>query len=248
MLLLFIDESGDHSLDVIDPQYPLFVLGGCIVESDYYESVLIPRLNEYKYKLFGRDDFILHTADIVRRKGVFHKLTDKKFREYFYNETNNLMEELEYTIVACVIKKTEHLQKYGIAAIDPYMLSLRILVERFVMEMKQRHRNEQGHIVAESRDETLNNELRLAWMDLRTRGTEYISASEVRKCIPELHIRDKRTNIAGLQIADLIVSPIGRYILGKDPKQDWHIIEKKFRRSCSGEYSGYGLVVLPKDK
>jgi hypothetical protein len=33
--LLFLDESGDH----IDPQYPLFVLGGVIVDKDYAASV-----------------------------------------------------------------------------------------------------------------------------------------------------------------------------------------------------------------
>ena len=31
MKVLFLDESGDHSLAKIDPQYPLFVLGGIIV-------------------------------------------------------------------------------------------------------------------------------------------------------------------------------------------------------------------------
>ena len=28
MKVLFLDESGDHNLSVIDPQYPMFVLGG----------------------------------------------------------------------------------------------------------------------------------------------------------------------------------------------------------------------------
>ena len=28
---LFLDESGDHSLYKIDPQYPLFVLGGALI-------------------------------------------------------------------------------------------------------------------------------------------------------------------------------------------------------------------------
>jgi len=32
MKVLFLDESGDHSLNVIDPQYPVFVLGGVIVD------------------------------------------------------------------------------------------------------------------------------------------------------------------------------------------------------------------------
>jgi hypothetical protein len=37
--VLFLDESGDHNLSVIDPQYPLFVLGGIIVDQDYAKGV-----------------------------------------------------------------------------------------------------------------------------------------------------------------------------------------------------------------
>jgi hypothetical protein len=248
MLAMFLDESGDHSLDVIDPQYPLFVLGGCIIDMDYHEDVLVPRLKKYKMDLFDRDDFILHTADIVRRRGVFHKLTDKAFRDHFYNETNLLMDELEYMVIACAIKKNEHIAQYGLAALDPYMLSLRVLIERFVLEIQQRGGGSQGLIIAEARDETLDNELRLAWMELRTSGTGFISASDVRRHISELRIRDKKKGVAGLQIADLVVSPIGRHILGKNPKQDWNVIQKKFRRNMQGRYMGYGLVILPKNK
>ncbi len=32
MLVLFLDESGDHSLHKFDPQYPMFVLAGCVLE------------------------------------------------------------------------------------------------------------------------------------------------------------------------------------------------------------------------
>lgn len=83
-------------------------------------------------------------------------------------------------------------------------------------------------------------------MELRTGGTEYVSASDVRKSLSELHIRDKSQNIAGLQIADLIVSPIGRHIIGKSAKSDWDVIKEKFRRAYDGRYKGFGLVVLPK--
>jgi len=232
----------------MDPQYPVFVLGGCIVDLDYHDGHMTSELNKYKIDIFGRDDFILHTADITRRRGIFKILTDKNIRERFYLETNKLMSSLDYTIVACCIKKEDHLRKYGLAAMDPYMLSLRILVERFVLEIKKRRalRMRKGIIVAEARDETLNNQLRLSWIDLRTGGTEYVSATEVRGHINELHIRDKSQNIAGLQIADLIVSPIGRHILGKKAKADWDIIKEKFRRGRDDRYKGFGLVVLPK--
>lgn len=245
MLILFLDESGDHSLNRIDPQYPVFVLGGCIVDEYYHDNYMAYEVRQYKLSLFGRDDCILHTADIARRKGVFQALTNSELREQFYEKTNSLMEGLDYKVVACGIKKDEHLKRYRLAAMDPYMLSLRILVERFVYEIKSCGRYEKGFIVAESRDETLDNQLRLSWIDLRTSGTEYLSPSEVRKHVVDLRIRDKSENIAGLQIADLIVSPIGRHIIGKHAKADWEIIKEKFRRGRGGAYMGYGLVVLP---
>jgi len=245
MKLLFLDESGDHSLDVIDPQYPVFVLGGCIVDLRYHDDVITRRLAEYKRRLFGQTDLILHTADIVRRQGPFRKLTEKAFRDQFYRETNALMKALEYKVVACAIRKDQHLDQYGLVAMDPYLLSLRILVERFAFEVGE---TQTGQIIAEARDETLNNELRLAWIDIRTRGTEFVSPAEVRARITELHLREKTQNIAGLQLADLLVSPIGRFVLGKPPRQDWQIIRSKFRCGPGGRYEGYGLVVLPKKK
>jgi len=248
MKLLFLDESGDHSLDVIDPQYPVFVLGGCMMNLRYHDEVATPRLEAYKRRLFGRSDFIIHTTDIVRRRGPFHKLTDKAFRDRFYAETNALMRELEYKVVACVILKDQHLDQYGLVAMDPYLLSLRILVKRFAFEIGAMASATGGEIIAEARDEVLDNELRLAWIDIRTTGTEYVSASEVRNRINDLHIRDKKQNITGLQIADLIVSPVGRYVLGKKPRQDWEIIKSKFRSASGGRFEGYGLVILPKKK
>jgi len=32
MKFLFLDESGDHNLTVIDKNYPLFTLAGCIMK------------------------------------------------------------------------------------------------------------------------------------------------------------------------------------------------------------------------
>lgn len=33
--ILFLDESGDHNLTAVDPQHPIFVLGGIIVDEKY---------------------------------------------------------------------------------------------------------------------------------------------------------------------------------------------------------------------
>ena len=61
-----------------------------------------------------------------------------------------------------------------------------------------------------------------------------------------LNLRSKKDNLAGLQLADLVLSPIGRFVLGKDMKQDFEIVKNKFRKSKYNQYLGYGLVILPK--
>ena len=61
----------------------------------------------------------------------------------------------------------------------------------------------------------------------------------------ELHVREKRKNITGLQMADLVVSPMGRHVLGKKLHADWDVITSKLYR-YRGSWEGAGLVVLPK--
>lgn len=240
---MFLDESGNHALTTVDVQYPVFVLGGIIMQLDYAEQVVEPRIRRFKDDLFGRDDICLHTADIVRNKNGFERLMEPAFRQRFYDELNNLMRELDYTVVACAIKKDAHLARYGMAAVDPYLLSLDILVERFCFEIGNIPNG--GVIYAEKRSPVLDRELDIAWLNLRVQGTESIQASTVNGRITNLHTVSKEANVAGLQLADLVVSPIGRFVLGKPTKEDWTTIESKFRRR-GGSFLGAGLVVLPR--
>ncbi len=83
MKVLFLDESGDHNLSVIDPQYPMFVLGGVIMEVDYAKGALTDALNDFKRRMLGRTDIVLHTADIVRNRGGFERMKDPAFRAEF---------------------------------------------------------------------------------------------------------------------------------------------------------------------
>jgi len=241
--VLFLDESGDHNLSVIDPQYPLFVLGGVILDQDYAEAELTGELNAFKQALFGQTDIVLHTADITRNKNGFENLKDVAFRNRFYAALNALMRRIRYSVVACAVRKDEHLSRYGVAALDPYLLSLDVLVERFCFEIGNVSGG--GVIVAERRDPTLDRELELAWLNLKIQGTRYLQAKHIEDRILGLNLRAKRDNIAGLQLADLVVSPIGRHVLGKPDKEDWKIVQEKFRRSPAGKIEGYGLVVLP---
>jgi Protein of unknown function (DUF3800) len=135
MKVMFLDESGDHNLSIIDPQYPLFVLGGVIIDLEYAEISLEETLNDFKKEVFGRTDLVLHTADIARNKNGFERLKEPGFRTFFYERLNAMMRGLDFTVVACAIRKNAHLAKYGLGALDPYMLSLDILVERFCLDL-----------------------------------------------------------------------------------------------------------------
>jgi hypothetical protein len=244
MKIMFLDESGDHSLEVIDPQYPMFVLAGVIMEQAYAEGELERRLARFKTDLFGRADIILHTADITRNRSGFERMKEPQFRQAFYARLNELVASLDFKIVACAIRKDAHLARYGVAALDPYMLSLDVLVERFCFEIGNVPGG--GMIVAERRDPTLDAQLELAFLNLKVQGTRFLQAAQIQRQIVGLTPRAKSKNIAGLQLADLVATPIGRHILGRKDHEDYRIIEGKFRKDPRGRHAGFGLVVLPR--
>lgn len=101
-------------------------------------------------------------------------------------------------------------------------------------------------IVAEERSPNLDRELRFAWLQLHREGTRRLHGTGITDRIHELSLRPKSGNIAGLQLADLVVSPIGRFVIGKPIHQDFRIVESKFSASAEG-YIDSGLVILPKE-
>ncbi|MDB5355575.1 MAG: hypothetical protein JWN24_2028 [Phycisphaerales bacterium] len=244
MKIMFLDESGDHNLEIIDPQYPVFVLAGVIVDRAYALGEMEQRFAQFKRDVFGRTDIILHTADISRNRNGFEQVKDRAFRDRFFEALNALVRALDFKVVACAIRKQEHLARYNVAALDPYMLSLNVLVERFCYEIGDVR--DGGLMVAERRNSTLDQQLELAFLNLKIQGTKFMPAKKVGKRVSALNMRSKSANIAGLQLADLVASPIGRHVLGRHKHEDYRIVESKFRCNARGNADGYGLVVLPR--
>lgn len=244
MKILFLDESGDHNLEKIDLKYPIFVLAGVIFDDEYYCKHAEERVKKFKERLFGTQDIILHTADMYRNKNGFERLKGGIFREKFYTDLNRLIENLDFTIVASCIHKSRHFERYGISAIDPYLLSLEFVVERFIFSLEDN--GETGKIIAESRGTQLDNQLELAWLNLKIKGTRFIVPSRITQKITEFKIVSKSNAIGGLEVADLVASPIGRNVMHKKTKEDFKIIQKKLRKNASGHVIGHGLIVFPK--
>lgn len=244
MQYLFVDESGDHNLIVIDDQYPVFVLAGIILDENYHNIFVTNQINSLKQKLFGNEKIILHTADISRNKNGYERLkSDKDFRYSFYNELNNFIENLDFKIIAAAVRKKDYKNKYGLAAVDPYLFCLEVLIERFIYELQEK--NDKGMIIAESRNSILDNQLEIAFLETKISGTRFLKSKVVKEKIVNLVLREKSQNIPGLQLADLVASPIGRFVIGKKSNKDFEIIQHKFRKNSQGNYLGYGLVIFP---
>lgn len=189
---MFLDESGDHNLKKISTNYPVFVLGGVIVDRAYAREVIDPKLRAFKQRFFGREDLILHTVDMSRGNGDYSILEHAPTRAQFYAELNTLLAELEYKVIACVIRKDKHVAQYGVNAADPYMYSLDILVERFCMELGSTF--DAGFICAEKRNPNLDRDLMLAWEELRTSGigTGFATSNAINARIVGFELRDKK--------------------------------------------------------
>ena len=62
--------------------------------------------------------------------------------------------------------------------------------------------------------------LELSYLRTKVTGTEYYRGAEIAEKVKTFELLDKRQNISGLQLADLIVTPIGRNVMGKVAKPE----------------------------
>ena len=132
MKIMFLDESGDHSLEKIDNTYPIFVLAGCIFDFSYYAATVELAMQILKQKYFSKTDIIFRSYDIRKQKNDFSSLVDKRRRDAFYNDLNVFLSTSEFTIIAAAINK-HHLREQYVDPDNPYHLCFRFILERSIM-------------------------------------------------------------------------------------------------------------------
>lgn len=239
--VIYVDESGDHTLTAIDRDYPVFVLDFCIFRKDNYANVVAPQVQAFKFAHFGHDIVVLHEHEIRKQKPPFVFLKSRDKRDAFMDGLNRLIEQADFTIVAAAIHKERLTQRYA-APGNPYEMALTFCMERAHAFLRDRGQHMlTTHIVVERRGKREDDELELAFRRIRD-GANYVGE------MPgfEIIFADKKTNSAGLQLADLTARPIGRHVLDPaQPNRAWDIIEPKLRRSPAGVLRGWGLKVFP---
>jgi len=224
-LMAFLDEAGDHSLDPVDKDFPVFVLVFVLCEEADYTDALVPAFTRFKVKHFGHDGVILHSRDIRKALGDFSFLQVPGKREAFYADLNDLMTEAAFQLIAIAIRKQSHKDRYGKACRNPYELALEFGMERLKAFLDE-HGQQQITLLAEARGKNEDDALRLAFLQLLQHGSYYHSFKSIDF---ELKFVSKKANVLGHQIADLCAYPIARRVI--DPKkshQAFDIVRTKF--------------------
>ena len=242
-MLLFLDESGDHGLVNVDPQFPVFALCGILVSDTAYVTI-DSATRELKRKFWGEKKVILHSRDIRKCEKEFQILFDEAIKRSFYTEINKLVSDSEYTIIASAINKENHIKQYGKLASDVYEISLSFIIERSVFFLDDwRSGNRQLRIVIERRGRKEDGQLQEHFQRLCSRGTGYVTADRIRAYGMNIEFRSKSDDVNGLQLADLVAYPIARYVL--DPKRAnpaFDVLEPKIYVKNGRRY---GLKVFP---
>jgi hypothetical protein len=233
----FLDECGDHSLEMIDRDFPIFVLCLAVVERKVYAEKVIPAMSALKLRYWNHEGINLHSRHIRKAIGSYSFLQVPQKRETFLAEISSLIEEMPFTIFITSIDKKKHLAKYGPKADNPYEFALKMCMERVVHFLEHNGVNELP-IVAESRGKREDAELEKSFYEFLACGTYYIPAERFKALQCPLVFWDKRANIAGLQMADLAAYPCARSILKPEQKNHaFDIIKNKIYQS--GKVKGW---------
>lgn len=223
--VIYVDESGDHGLTNLNPEFPVFVLAFCIFKvSDYIEKV-VPRVQRFKFRHFMHDMVILHERDIRRGSGYFTRLRDPKIKNFFIEELNLLIVESEFEIVSCVLDK-QSLRNRGISGNQVYYLAARRGLEAVSDLLQKRLSRENIPVIFESRGKEEDSLLRSEFVS-DPQGASQKDVSENY----ELVIASKKVNSTGLQLADMMARPLAqKWIKPNQNNRTYEIVESKLKK------------------
>lgn len=238
--IVFVDESGDHSLVSVDPTYPVFVLAFVLFRKREYVRDLVPAVLELKFRHFGHDQVILHEHDIRKNKGPFAALRDAAVREAFMGDLNRLIMAAPFTLIASVIDKVGLRDRYA-GERHAYHVAMQFGLERVYQELNARGcRGGTTHILFERRGPKEDAEVEEEFERVCAQNATGHALPFAAVLCP------KACNSPGLQLSDLVARPVGRKMIDPaQPNRAYDILEPKLRRSPRGVTWGWGLKMFP---
>jgi hypothetical protein len=233
--IAFIDETGDHGLNNIDPASPMFGLTAAIYKKDTYINRDLPAITALKHRFWNHEGVILRSYDIKKNLGPFSFCQEAARKQELYDALSAHVRGSSVRFIAAVIDKPRHKEQY----IDPansYFLAAQFVLERIFMMA-----GAGVTLVIESRGRREDGEL-AEWCQRVIDGENYGR----NKLGCSMHFAKKSQNVGGLQVADLACQPITHFVSNpKTQRPDWLAVRSRIRSDWRGQFIGRGLKIFP---
>lgn len=253
---MYVDEVGNPDTRIThDLNQRYLSLTGVIFDLDRVATIISPAVEDIKRRYFNShpdEPVILHRKDIVQRRPPFESLRNDQIRSDFDSELLRMFTRWEYVVITTTMDKLEYAQRFQAWRFNPYHYCLTELVERFVVWLRQTIGT--GDVMAESRGGTEDKKLKLVYSEIYSQGTESVAPDilQARLTSAELKVKPKGTNVAGLQISDLIAYPSYRATLCRrqhiplpddmNGKVATIVENAKYDRGTGGGIDGWGRI------
>ncbi len=214
-----------------------------MIEAGEYEQ-LRQALNRIKQSLWQNKEVIFHSRDIRKCEKEFCVFFDLEKKKWFYENLNTAIGTHQYTIIASAIRKDYYINRFGRLSDDVYEIALSFMVERTVFYLDEKKK--QGielEIIIEKRGKKEDKKLAEHFQRLLSRGTTYVKSERLKGYSMKISFKNKKENINGLQLADLIAYPVARYVI--EPKRANPAFELIEQKIYSKNGKRYGLKIFP---
>jgi len=116
-----------------------------------------------------------------------------------------------------------------------YEVALSFVIEQAVTALKNGGKLTTLDIVIERRGKREDKQLDDHFQRITGKGTGKLSAEEIAGFVPTFTFRNKKENINGLQLADLVAYPIARYVIESHRANPaFEVLESKIYRTDGG--------------
>lgn len=258
---LYIDESGDHVYkQTEETSHRYLCLLGCWFQNPDYLR-FHNDLEELKEKYFHHhpdNPVILHREDMINARGIFKILQDTEIKEKVDCDLLSIIECANFRLVAIIIDKARLKDSFGESASHPYHLGLGFLLQRYAGYLN--HINRMGDVMAETRGKKEDQLLETSYSRVYNNGVWSVTTAgffQSALSSNQIKLRNKKANISGLQLADILAHPTKMWALnyfadidvnlGPFAQKLMLIVEKKFNRQLyNHKLDGYGVLRYPK--
>ncbi len=212
---LFLDESGGNKVEVTEPNYPVFILGGLLIEEKEYEKIK-EEVMAIKFKFFGNTSVVLHAMDIKYNKNGFFELLNEKTKDAFSKHLSNVFKNFNYKIFFNMENKTNFKELYSNIS-DLYPFSFSSVVEQVAEYLLKNDNKGSALIIAEIYGRLrLQKRLLYHFDRISNRSGLYSKMIDIKKRFTGLVFSKKSDNEIGIQLSDMVIYDIAKHFMNKN--------------------------------